>query len=337
MRRATIALLLLGVLLGPGTGSEDRIPRTSTQNGIVHGTHFLRINESAELSALIPEDIAASAIRWYVALPIEEDYNNYRYCGAHPAKGCHQPIHYRLRELREVRGRLAFDVKSIHAFASPGTYLIGILTGSGDTLCGRDIAELEAQRLFKLVIRRDNTYVGYLTELFGVPFVLWPQRLLGRGHQTDLQIGADCVALVIYGRRRMGFEVPYVAPPALSRFMTVVDNAADTGGRRVRVGDVLNFGFQTAVVAEDREPVGVLSDNDLIIHTYHGAAEEIPFSRLPYRNHPFEILRWSPTMLGRLVSKTSASSSRSKIRDVDAASFHPGANNQAERIDGGPE
>ena len=297
MHQAAIALLFLGMALAPASGSSDRVPGTSAPDGIVRGPHFLRINESAELSALVAKDRSLSAIRWYVAMPIAEDYDNYRYCGEHPAKGCHQPIHYIQRELPELRGQLSFDIKSLHTFASPGTYLIGIDTDSSETLPGREIAELEAQRLFKLVIRRDDTYVGYLTELFGVPFVLWPQLLPGKGHQTDLQLGADCVALVIYGMRRKGFQIPYVAPTALSRFMTVISDADGTGARRIRVGDVLNFGFQTAVVAEDREPLGVLSDNDLIIHTYHGVAEEIPFSKLPYRNHPFEILRWSPDVL----------------------------------------
>lgn len=292
MRRATITLIL-AVLLGPGTGSGDRVPGKSPLNGIVRGTHFLRVHESARLSALLPEGVAASAISWYVASPIAEDYDNYRYCGEHPASGCHQPIHYRVGELPEVRGQLSFDVKNVTAFASPGTYLIGFQTGTSETQSGRNITESEAQQLFKVVIRRDDTYVGFLTELFGVPFVLWPQRLPGRGHQTDLQIGADCVALVIYGRRRMGFDTPYVAPSALSRFMTVVSDTTGTGGRRIRVGDVLNFGFQTAVVAENRDPTGMLSDDDLIIHTYHGMAEELPFSRLPYRNHPFEVLRWN--------------------------------------------
>jgi hypothetical protein len=321
--RWATSTLILAVLLGPATGSGTRGSGTSALNGIVRGTHFVRLHETAELSALVRTNLAAATISWYVALPIAEDYDNYRYCGEHPAIGCHQPIHYRLRELPEVHGKLSFDVRSVSAFASPGTYLIGIQTGGDASLGGRDIPESEAQRLFKLVIRRDDTYVGYLTELFGVPFVLWPQRLPGRGHQTDLQIGADCVALVIYGRRRMGFEVPYVAPPALSRFMTVVSDRAGTGARRIRVGDVLNFGFQTAVVAEDRDPAGVLSDNDLIIHTYHGAAEEIPFSRLPYRNHPFEILRWSPTVVARPALQSSSPPPGSNMGDVAGAAAFP--------------
>lgn len=298
--------LILAILLGPGTGSGDRVSFTSGLNGIIRGKHFLRIHESAKLSALVPEDTAASAVSWYVAMPIAKDYDNYRYCGERPAIGCHEPIQYRLRELREVNGKLSFDVRSVPAFSSPGTYLVGIQTDGDGSLGGREIPEGEAQRLFKLVIRRDDTYVGYLTELLGVPFVLWPQRLPGRGHQTDLQIGADCVALVIYGRRRMGFDVPYVAPLALTRFMTVVSGAFSSAGRRIRVGDVLDFGFQTAVVAEHRDPAAALGDNDLIIHTYHGVAEEIPFSRLPYRNHPFEVLRWDQAGVRRKLSTGTA-------------------------------
>lgn len=50
--------------------------------------------------------------------------------------------------------------------------------------------------------------------------------------------------------------------------------------------------FHPAVLCEDREPLGELDDNDLVIHTYHGVAEIRPFSQLPYRGSAFRVMRW---------------------------------------------
>jgi hypothetical protein len=65
---------------------------------------------------------------------------------------------------------------------------------------------------------------------------------------------------------------------------------ADVG--EVKPGDVLYFGFQTAVLSRDLPPLGRLDAGDLVIHTYHGVAEEIPLGRLPYRRSAVEVLRW---------------------------------------------
>ena len=61
----------------------------------------------------------------------------------------------------------------------------------------------------------------------------------------------------------------------------------------MRVGDILHFGFQTAVVVEDRPPLGLLTEADVIIHSYHGVAEEVPLGKVPYAHFPFELRRWS--------------------------------------------
>ncbi|OGI37442.1 MAG: hypothetical protein A2140_01825 [Candidatus Muproteobacteria bacterium RBG_16_62_13] len=124
-----------------------------------------------------------------------------------------------------------------------------------------------------------------------VPFVLFPLATENGEHQTDARLGADCVALVIYGQRRMGRHIPYVSPPALKKFLTPVLPRTD-GNWPASRGDVLHFGFQTAVIYEDRKPYGVLNDDDLIIHTYHGRAEVVRFGALPYRSHRLEVYRW---------------------------------------------
>lgn len=237
----------------------------------------------------------AGPVGWFWLAPQAGDYDNLAHCG-HPAlPGCHQPIRYRLEALPALRGRPGFQLSEVPALASPGTHR---LVASPDAQAG---AWPEGEPLpphLELVIRRDDTYPGLLTELIGVPFVHWPRPLPGRGHQTDLRLGADCVALVTYGRRRLGEPVPYAAPAALLRWTDEIARADDLVDLRagkpipVRTGDVLHFGFQTAVVSEDTPPLGRLDATDRIIHTFHGLAEEVDLADLPYRAGRVRILRW---------------------------------------------
>src|SRR4051812_15326086 len=75
--------------------------------------------------------------------------------------------------------------------------------------------------------------------------------------------------------------------PAL---VTEAGTIADVG--EVTPGDVLHFGFETAVLSRGLPPIGRLDPDDLVMPTYHGVAEEIPLRRLPYRLSAVEVLRW---------------------------------------------
>ncbi len=250
--------------------------------------------------------VAASA-RWTLARPRALDYDTTRACPPPPAApGCHAPIQYDAVELTGLQGALEADVPATVALAAPGSRRLALqLTWQGETLAtphptGGPEDDALVPHLFELVVRRDDTYVGRLTELLGAPFVLAPARLPGLGHQADLRLGADCVALVISGRRRLGEPWGYVAPGVLRRWLTPVGAAAALVGADgdvadlgpVREGDVLHFGFQTAVLSRDNTPVGRLDAGDLVIHTFHGLAEEVPLGALPYRDAAVEVLRW---------------------------------------------
>jgi hypothetical protein len=192
---------------------------------------------------------------------------------------------------------MSFAVDEVPELARPGTHRIWVeIRAEGSTPLASPggpapVDPASAWDLFELVVRRDDSYVGYLTELIGAPFVFWPVVVDGRGHQTDHRIGADCAAVVVYGQRRLGRAVRYVAPPALHRLARPV--SPGVGSQTwIREGDILHFGFQTAVVSRDLEPVGELDEHDLIIHSYHGLVDEVPFASLPYGRLPFVVLRW---------------------------------------------
>ena len=268
-----------GVLLAAWAAALPAFARAAPEPVVV------RADAAREVVLTAPAELP-EPVRWFALDPIAADYSNARRCGRPPAEGCHDPIRYRTRPL-PAQGR-SLRVAELPELSAPGTHRV-IAARAGEP--GGEVGEEALAGAFTLVVREDDSYVGYLTELLGVPFVYWPTRVAGAGHQTDARLGADCVATVIYGRRRMGCGVPYYVPAVLFRLAAPVPPGPD-GAPEVRAGDILHFGFQTAVLAEDRPPLGRLDDGDLVVHAYHGLVERVPFGALPYRVYRHHVLRW---------------------------------------------
>jgi hypothetical protein len=261
---------------------------------------FLKAGQPMRI-ALLPE--IRGPVSWFEAQATAGEYDNVQHCQGRPRQGCHAPVAFTWHEIPSLRGKSAFDVAHIAELSRPGSHrLLAVACPRAETSSEPPSPTLEAvARLPELVVRRDDSYVGLLTELLGAPFVLWPAELPCLGHQTDLRLGADCAALLIYGRRRMGEKIPYVAPAGLFRFADLVseDLLIEPSGQQgsesaapVQVGDILHFGFQTAVLSQDVPPRGRLTRDDLIIHTFHGVAEEVPLGSVPYWRHAVDVLRW---------------------------------------------
>lgn len=319
------ALVIVGTLLGaaPSSVPVDRAPE-SAERGL-----FIRSYQAARVAASIVDDAGncladvtfgagrkpcsplpagtRASIRWALLAPLPKDYDNVKRCDDPAANaGCHDPIQYRKEELMSLRGRFSFEIAEVPQLGAAGTHrLVAQVTWHNATLTapmqtaltsGDDMAD----QAFEIVVRTGDDYVGMATELIGVPFVLGPVDIPGIGHQTDRRLGADCVAVVIYGQRRLGTPVAYMAPAALERQLQRVGAAQTLVGKdgkvadvgRVRRGDVLDFGFQTAVLSQVSSSSGRLSGADMVIHTYHGLTEEVRVDRLPYRHHPLQVLRW---------------------------------------------
>jgi len=268
------------VILAAALGAQAGEPRPLQ-------TLYLRQGESVELSVVVGS-AAERRLRWFEARPEARDYDNVRRCHGRPRPDCAAPIAYHYDELTRWRGRVRVQANAVDIGLGSHRYLVtlGAAPAPADSVAA----------LPEIVVRRDDSYTGYLTELIGTPFVLWPTA-----DEVDGRRGADCVALVIYGRRRLGHRVPYVSPRGLAKLTTRIAAGrfardAAPGSRPspipVRVGDIVHFGFQTAVVVEDRAPRGVLTERDVIIHSFHGVAEQVPLGRVPYAHFPFEVRRW---------------------------------------------
>lgn len=225
--------------------------------------------------------IEGSETRWYRLKAVPLDYNNVTACGQKSAD-CLAPIRYRWEKLDALDGTVELHVGTLPQIFPVGTHRIRPVDGA---MGARPVPNNARE----VVIRRNDTYVGRITELIGTPFVFFPKNT-PKGHQTDLREGADCVSTVIYGQRRLGRRIPYVGPAGLDRFTALVP--AKRGEQPIRVGDVLHFGAQTAVVSQDLPPLGVLGPEDRVIHAHHRTVEEIPWGELPYATAAFEVRRW---------------------------------------------
>ena len=244
--------------------------------------------EGRACDPLLPGEEAR--LRWFEARPEARDYDNVRSCHSRPRDDCADPIRYRYEEIAAWRSQARVQANA--AASRLGSHRYAVTLGPEPSPVDGSSATLP-----EIVVRRDDSYVGYLTELVGTPFAFWPTA-----SEVDERRGADCVALVIYGQRRLGRLVPYVSPGGLKKLTARIaagrlprDRPPGSRSPRipVRVGDIVHFGFQTAVVVEDRLPRGVLNEDDVIIHSYHGVAEEVPLGSVPYAHFPFEVRRWA--------------------------------------------
>jgi len=139
--------------------------------------------------------------------------------------------------------------------------------------------------VFRVTRRRDDSLIGYATELLNSPYIFGSAGPDGR-NQSDLLIGADCADLVIYARRRMGRKAAYTSTYAIDQQAPELKK-----GVAAKVGDVLHFpnSRHVAILFEDREPKGVVTEDDLILHTCWApptvqAIKDVPdCASVPYR------------------------------------------------------
>jgi hypothetical protein len=163
----------------------------------------------------------------------------------------------------------------------------------------------------RVTVRRDDSYLGYLTELFNTPYIWGSAGEPAKIHQADRRIGSDCADFITYGVRRLGHDLPYTSTFDLPRFARILARApsgpsADgiyrgEDGAPIRIGDqpgelrpgdLLLFPRHVGALVEDRPPLGVLSSSDVMIHTSWSEPAEQPIGETDYKAQPVKLLRW---------------------------------------------
>lgn len=140
--------------------------------------------------------------------------------------------------------------------------------------------------IFQVVVRKEDSYLGYLTELINIPFILPPTNIRNFGHQTDLRIGSDCAELAIYGKRRVGNNIPYVGPNGIRKFLELIDK------NKLFEGCIIHFGYQVSVLFQDNGIKGQLDENDVLIQSYENKVCLITYRKCGFYNFPYKPYRW---------------------------------------------
>ncbi len=226
-----------------------------------------------------------------------------------------QPIEYRATAIDGAHaGWLAADVTPTltpdHGHGV-GTMRYRVVVTQGD----RTIASAgpEARRgrgsgglsdeVLRVSIRRDDTYLGYLTEMFGQPYVWASAGITDATHQSERLEGADCADFVVYGARRMGKHYAYTWTGGLPGITTLLASGTrdDAGVYRdakgnalpfTRAGDLILFPRHVGVLVEDRGTKGVLDDHDVIMHALFDTPKEVPIADSGYADKPVELRRF---------------------------------------------
>jgi capsule synthesis protein PGA_cap len=149
-----------------------------------------------------------------------------------------------------------------------------------------------------------------LTEQFGLPYLFGSGELSefsDTGPETNL--GADCANFVVYALRRQGQRIPWSNPKQLREHLDLVAQSAAPGVPRItpedlQRGTIVHLGTHVAAVIEDRQPLGVVDENDLVAHQLPGAPEVVTLSQIlrERRRNRFDLFRVpSPKSAARLI------------------------------------
>ena len=223
-------------------------------------------------------------------------------------------IEYRATPIASTNGSIPADV---HPTLTPdhgagvGTMRFQVVATQGE----RTIASPgpEARRgkgsggltdaVLRVSIRRDDSYLGYLTELFGQPYIWASAGLTDATHESERLEGADCADFVVYGRRRMGKKVAYTwtgGLPSITKLLSAGTRSPDGIYRDAKgqplpfpkAGDLVLFPRHVGVVTVDRGTPGVLDDQDLMMHALFDTPKEQPIADSGYADEPVEVRRF---------------------------------------------
>jgi len=141
-----------------------------------------------------------------------------------------------------------------------------------------------------------------IREQFGLPYLFGSGELSedsDAGPETNL--GADCANFIVYALRRQGQRVPWSDPKRLRDHLelvarSVVPGIAKMNAEDFQRGTIVHLGTHVAAVMEDREPVGILDENDLVAHQLGGVPEILTLGQLlkERRKNDFDLFRVPP-------------------------------------------
>ncbi|HET8859293.1 hypothetical protein [Marivirga sp.] len=228
-------------------------------------TVFVRQNDRVDL-------MTKKQGRWVFYQPVFREYDNLKNGALTISE-----IEYQIKPLKsDLTDQISLKFSS-------GTYIIGI-SNSDTALSTFEPLHLTRKDIIQIVVREEDSYLGYLTELIGLPFVLPPKSLGVYGHQTDLRVGTDCAELAIYGARRMGFNIPYCGPRGILDYVELTDE--------LKMGTIIHYGYQVSVLYEDHGIRGELDNEDLLIHAYQDRVSIEKLGDIELSKKEYKLYKW---------------------------------------------
>src|SRR6476660_2815315 len=141
-----------------------------------------------------------------------------------------------------------------------------------------------------------------VTEQFGLPYLFGSGELSeasNTGPETNL--GADCANFVVYALRRQGQRIPWSDPKRLRQHLEFIGRSVTAGIPRITAedlqrGTIVHIGTHVAAVIEDRNPIGILDESDLVAHQLPAAQELVTLRQLlrERRTNRFDLYRVPP-------------------------------------------
>lgn len=161
--------------------------------------------------------------------------------------------------------------------------------------------------VMRVSIRRDDSYLGFLTEMYNQPYIWASAGASDATHQSERLEGSDCADFIVYGARRLGARIAYTYTgglPRVTRLLAagvrgpdgVFRDARGAPLRFTRPGDLLLFPRHVGALAADRGTPGVLDDQDLMMHTLFDSPREQAIAGTGYADKPLELRRFTPDL-----------------------------------------
>jgi hypothetical protein len=164
--------------------------------------------------------------------------------------------------------------------------------------------------VMRVSIRRDDTYLGFLTEMYNQPYIWASAGFTDATHQSERLEGSDCADFVVYGARRMGAQISYMYTgelPKVTKLLAAGRRGADgvfrdAHGQPIaftRPGDLLLFPRHVGALVADHGTEGVLDDQDVMMHTLWDSPKEQAIADTGYADQPVELRRFLPQAFPR--------------------------------------
>ena len=146
---------------------------------------------------------------------------------------------------------------------------------------------LQGNSITQISVRKDNTYIGYLTELMQTPVIIYPKIVNTIYHQTEERIGSDCAHFIVYGLRRAEKKIPYYSFFDIKTILRKKNSV-------IQPGDVLLFKDHVAIFYKDTNNNHVADKHDYMIHALNKTPKIEPIKNYSHLFSVYEFdTNWS--------------------------------------------